>query len=77
MAIEWSETPPQWSHADGVGSVRGPKTYNPAGWYFLPAWLPDNAAHDVGAFKTRKEAIEEAERLYRAQAESGSRRVRG
>jgi hypothetical protein len=72
MAIEWKELEEQALYAPKVGAVRGPISYRPEGWYFLPAWLPDETKNDIGQFKTRKAAVTEAERLYRAQAEKST-----
>ena len=53
-----------WLTADSVGAVRSTTSYGrPGGWWFLPAWLPDNQQHDLGPFRTRAVALREAERL--------------
>ncbi len=52
-----------WFTAEGVGSVRSSSSWRPGGWWFLPIWLPDVEEHDVGPFKTKRAAVEEAERL--------------
>jgi hypothetical protein len=53
-----------WFTKEGVGAVQG---YESCGmkWWFYPEWLPDENAHDVGPFKTRKAAFEHAECLAR------------
>lgn len=63
--IEWKQDgiDPGWFYVDGIGSVRSKDSYRPGGWWFLAAWLPDTQEHDIGPFKTKKEAIAEAERL--------------
>jgi hypothetical protein len=53
-----------WFTAVGVGSVRSSASYyRPGGWWFLPAWLPDTEEHDIGPFRTKALALQEAERL--------------
>lgn len=66
MTITWERDglDSGWFTADGIGSVRNSSSWRPGGWWFLPAWLPDEMANDVGPFKTKGEAIAEAERLF-------------
>jgi hypothetical protein len=55
-----------WLIAAGVGAVRNARTYagaRSAGWWFLPAWLPDREEHDVGPFGSKASAIAAAEPL--------------
>jgi len=54
-----------WLHSAGIGSIRSARSYKPGGWWFLPAWLPDTAEHDVGPFPTRAAAITAAEAMAR------------
>lgn len=54
-----------WFVANRVGSIRNSASYRPGGWWFLPAWLPDQVDHDVGPFKTKASTIERAEELAR------------
>jgi hypothetical protein len=52
---------PGWLHSAEIGSIRSARSYKPGGWWFLPAWLPDTAEHDVGPFPSREAAIAVAE----------------
>jgi hypothetical protein len=52
-----------WFVADNIGSVRSSTSYKPGGWWFLAAWLPDTKEHDIGPYRTKALAIEEAQRL--------------
>jgi len=54
-----------WFCSQEIGSIRSARSYKPGGWWFLPAWLPDTAAHDVGPFPTRAAAIAAAEGMAR------------
>ncbi|NWK94658.1 hypothetical protein DM806_03030 [Sphingobium lactosutens] len=54
---------PGWLIASGIGSVRSSASYRPGGWWFLPDWLPDSEEFDVGPFRTKALAIEQAETL--------------
>ena len=56
-----------WFIAENVGSVRSSASYRPGGWWFLPAWLPDKERYDVGPFRTKAIAFNEAERLAQEQ----------
>ena len=58
---------PGWFIADAIGSIRSSASYRPGGWWFLPAWLPDIDHHDVGPFRSKAIAFNEAERLAREQ----------
>lgn len=40
--------------------------WEPGGWWFLPAWLPDTGQNDIGPFKTKTAALKEAQRLSAA-----------
>jgi hypothetical protein len=64
-----------WFTAEGIGSVRSSASYGRSGgWWFLPAWLPDTEEHDIGPFRTKALALQEAERLA-ADHESQGRRT--
>ncbi|HTT81817.1 MAG TPA: hypothetical protein VMF86_19300 [Stellaceae bacterium] len=52
-----------WLYSTGIGAIRSARSYKPGGWWFLPAWLPDTAMHDVGPFPTRSAAITAAEEM--------------
>lgn len=52
-----------WFTAEHIGSIRSSASYRRGGWWFLPAWLPDKQANDVGPFKTKVAALAEAEGL--------------
>jgi hypothetical protein len=52
-----------WFFAKDLGSIRSSASYRPGGWWFLPNWSPDISENDVGPFKTKGDAIAEAERL--------------
>jgi len=54
-----------WFYSPEIGSIRSARRYKSGGWWFLPAWLPDTAEHDVGPFPTRAEAIAAAEEMAR------------
>jgi hypothetical protein len=54
-----------WFYSAEIGSIRSGRSYKPNGWWFLPAWLPDTAEHDVGPFPTRVAAIAAAEEMTR------------
>ena len=56
---------PGWIYSSDLGSIRSAQSYKPGGWWFLPAWLPDAAEHDVGPFPTRAAAIAAAEGMAR------------
>lgn len=61
---------PGWICSVEIGSIRSARSYKPGGWWFLPAWLPDTAEHDIGPFLTRTTAIAAAEEMaHRAQRE--------
>jgi hypothetical protein len=64
-AISWRQDgiDSGWFYATGIGSVRSSTSYRSGGWWFLAKWLPDTREHDIGPFKTKTEAIAEAERL--------------
>jgi len=54
-----------WFSSQSIGSIRNAQSYRPGGWWFLPAWLPDTAEHDVGPFPTRSTAVAAAEEMAR------------
>jgi hypothetical protein len=54
---ERDELDPGWFYSAAIGAVRSARSYKPGGWWFLPAWLPDTAGHDVGPFPTRATAF--------------------
>jgi hypothetical protein len=55
---------PGWFYAEGIGSLRSAASYGrPGGWWFLPAWLPATKQHDIGPFRTKALAVQEAEKL--------------
>lgn len=56
---------PGWIYSAEIGSIRSAQSYRPGGWWFLPAWLPDTAEHDVGPFHSRAAAIAAAEEMVR------------
>ena len=56
-------TDPGWFIAENIGSVRNSSSYRPGGWWFIPDWLPDSADFDIGPFRTKAHATQEAEKL--------------
>lgn len=68
MDIQWKQdgVDPSWFISDGVGSIRSSESYRGGGWWFLPAWMPDDRENDVGPFKTKAMALSEAQSLYAA-----------
>lgn len=53
-----------WFNAKGIGSIRSRESYRAGGWWFLPAWLPDESEHDIGPFKTKAGAMSSAMSLH-------------
>lgn len=69
MKDAWQSVETGWHHCKEIGSIRSAENYGKGGgWWFLAAWLPDDAEHDVGPFKTLELAKEHAGALYRARA---------
>jgi hypothetical protein len=60
---------PQW-YCNPRGAVRGPG-YRPGGWWFLPAYQPDEQAYDVGPFRTMRAAIKAADNADRPEDHAG------
>ncbi|WP_233151166.1 hypothetical protein [Sphingomonas mollis] len=73
QAIVWERDgiDPGWYIADGIGLVRNSASYRPGGWWSIPDWLPDSKEHDIGPFRTKAMAIEQAEELAPKQTRNG------
>jgi hypothetical protein len=61
--IAWEKRDFGWLEAEAIGSIRNAQSYRPGGWWFLPAWLPDEKKNDVGPFKTLQAAKDAAEKM--------------